>query len=134
VLVIGATNRPDIIDPALLRPGRFDRVIEVPQPDPKAREEILVIHARGRPLAQDVSLSKIAEETDGFSGAQLEAVAEEASLLAIQDYLDTGGNPADQGKVGKTRIEAKHFDLAVNRIKKEAAHAPTRYGAQVSYS
>jgi transitional endoplasmic reticulum ATPase len=132
VLVIGATNRPDIVDPALLRPGRFDKRIEVPKPDVKAREEILSIHLRGRPLAQDVSAHALARETDGLTGAQLEAIIEEASVIAIQDYLDHGGDPKDAAKVGEAKIEAKHLEQARARVVHEGQNPPTRY-AESSY-
>jgi cell division protease FtsH len=84
VIVIAATNRPDILDPALLRPGRFDRRIVLDEPDIKDREEILKIHARGKPLAPDVSLSLIAQRTPGFSGADLANLMNEAAILAAR--------------------------------------------------
>ncbi len=85
VVVIGATNRVDLIDPALLRPGRFDRVIYVPPPDRKARYEILKIHTRNVPLAEDVSLERLAEMTEGYSGADLEALVREAVMMALRE-------------------------------------------------
>ncbi|MEM0260292.1 MAG: CDC48 family AAA ATPase [Sulfolobales archaeon] len=88
VVVIAATNRPDLIDPALLRPGRFDRVIYVPPPDKKARLEILKIHTRRIPLASDVDLEKLAEMTEGFSGADIEALVREAVMLALREKLE----------------------------------------------
>jgi len=88
VVVIAATNRPDLVDPALLRPGRFDRVIYVPPPDKNARLEILKIHTRKVPLAEDVDLAKLAEMTEGYSGADLEALVREAVLLALREKLE----------------------------------------------
>ncbi|MEM1706910.1 MAG: CDC48 family AAA ATPase [Sulfolobales archaeon] len=85
VVVLGATNRVDLIDPALLRPGRFDRVIYVPPPDKKARYEILKIHTRNVPLGTDVDLEKIAELTEGYSGADLEALVREAVMMALRE-------------------------------------------------
>lgn len=82
VIVLAATNRPDVLDPALLRPGRFDRQIEVPLPERKGREGILAIHSRGMPLADDVSLAALADMTTGFSGADLENLCNEAALVA----------------------------------------------------
>ncbi|MBM3705909.1 MAG: ATP-dependent zinc metalloprotease FtsH, partial [Actinobacteria bacterium] len=82
VILIAATNRPDILDPALLRPGRFDRQIAVDRPDLVGREQILDIHARGKPLDKDVNLKTIAKETPGFTGADLANIFNEASLLA----------------------------------------------------
>ena len=84
VIVIAATNRPDILDPALLRPGRFDRQVTVGYPDVKGREEILKVHARNKPLAPDVDLNQIAATTVGFTGADLENLLNEASLLAAK--------------------------------------------------
>ncbi|MFN3386972.1 MAG: AAA family ATPase, partial [Candidatus Thermochlorobacter sp.] len=87
VIVIGATNLPNALDPALRRPGRFDREISSPIPDQRGRLEILSIHTRGMPLANDVSLEKIAELTHGFVGADLEALAREAAMSAIRRIL-----------------------------------------------
>ncbi|MEK7078096.1 MAG: AAA family ATPase, partial [Patescibacteria group bacterium] len=84
IIVIAATNRPDILDPALLRPGRFDRRIIVDEPDIKNREEILEIHARGKPLAKDVALKKVAERTPGFSGADLANLMNEGAIVAAR--------------------------------------------------
>lgn len=84
VIIIAATNRPDILDPALLRPGRFDRQLTVGRPDIKGREEILKVHARNKPLAPDVKLSTIAKSTAGFTGADLENLLNEAALLAAR--------------------------------------------------
>lgn len=84
VIVIAATNRPDILDPALLRPGRFDRQITVGYPDMKGRKEILAVHAKGKPLAPDVDLGVIAKSTAGFTGAELENLLNEAALLAAR--------------------------------------------------
>ena len=87
VIVIAATNRPDILDPALTRPGRFDRQVMVGYPDIKGREEILKIHAKGKPLAPDVSLKTVAQGTAGFTGADLENLLNEAALLAARKNL-----------------------------------------------
>jgi len=84
VIVLAATNRPDILDPALLRPGRFDRRVVVDLPDIKGREEILKVHARGKPLADDVKLNELAKITPGFTGADLENLLNEAALLAAR--------------------------------------------------
>lgn len=84
IIIIAATNRPDILDPALLRPGRFDRQIVVDRPDVKGREEILKVHARNKPLAEDVDLSVLARRTPGFTGADLENLMNEAALLAAR--------------------------------------------------
>ncbi|MDD6489535.1 MAG: ATP-dependent zinc metalloprotease FtsH [Clostridia bacterium] len=87
VIMIAATNRPDILDPALMRPGRFDRQVIVGRPDIKGREEILRVHAKGKPLAPDVDLKTIAKSTAGFTGADLENLLNEAALLAARKDL-----------------------------------------------
>jgi cell division protease FtsH len=84
IIVIAATNRPDVLDPALLRPGRFDRRVVLDPPDMNDREEILAIHAKGKPFAKDVSLRKLAERTPGFSGADLANLMNEAAILAAR--------------------------------------------------
>jgi transitional endoplasmic reticulum ATPase len=84
VVVIGATNRPDLVDPALLRPGRFDRLVLVPAPDEKARLEILKIHTKNMPLAKDVDLKLLAKETEGYSGSDIAALCREAAMLVLR--------------------------------------------------
>ena len=98
VIVIGATNIPNSLDPALRRPGRFDREIAISIPDQKGRLEIIQIHTRGMPLAQDVDLERLSQVTHGFVGADLEALSREAAMNALQkDHADhrfsTGRNP-----------------------------------------
>jgi transitional endoplasmic reticulum ATPase len=88
VLIIGATNRLDIVDEALLRPGRFDRIIEVPNPDSKGREQIFKIHTKKKPLSDNVSISKLVELTNGFSGAEIAAVANRAATAALKRYVN----------------------------------------------
>ncbi|MCC6045542.1 MAG: CDC48 family AAA ATPase [Ignisphaera sp.] len=105
VVVIGATNRPDLLDPALLRPGRFDRIIYVPPPDLKARYEILKIHTRKIPLAEDVDLVELSRKTEGYSGADLEALVREAVMLALRE--DIKPRP----------IEFKYFIKAMEYVK-----------------
>ncbi|NMA92584.1 MAG: AAA family ATPase, partial [Firmicutes bacterium] len=85
LLVIGATNRPEALDPALIRPGRFDRVVQVELPDLEGRLQILKLHLRNKPLHQEVSIKRLARETFGFSGAHLESVANEAAILAMRE-------------------------------------------------
>ena len=84
IIMIEATNRPDILDPALLRPGRFDRQIMVGRPDRKGREAVLEVHTKKKPLDTNVSLEVLAKRTPGFSGADLENLANEAALLAVR--------------------------------------------------
>ena len=84
--MIGATNRPDIVDEALLRPGRFDRLLEIPLPDNEARKEILKIHTSKKPLDKTVSLDKLVELTKGYSGADIAALVNAAAMSAIKEY------------------------------------------------
>ncbi len=105
VVVIGATNRPDLLDSALLRPGRFDRIIFVPPPDLKARYEILKIHTRKIPLSDDVDLAQLAKMTEGYSGADLEALVREAVMLALRESL-----------VPRS-ISMKYFQKAMEQVK-----------------
>jgi len=117
VVVIAATNRPDIIDPALLRPGRFDRLIFIPPPDKEAREEIFRIHTRGKPLAEDVDLAKLAEKTENYTGADIAAVCNEAVMLAIREYISQG-KPLDRETMKKElRLKMRHFEEAMKKIK-----------------
>ncbi|NJE77077.1 CDC48 family AAA ATPase [Thermococcus sp. ES12] len=119
VVVIGATNRPDIIDPALLRPGRFDRLILVPAPDEKARLEIFKVHTRNVPLAEDVKLEELAKKTEGYTGADIEAVVREAAMLAMRRGLQEGiirpGMRADEIRA-KVKVTMKDFEEAMKKI------------------
>ena len=89
VVVIGASNRPDIIDPAILRPGRFDRLIYVPAPDYATRLQILKIHTRNMPLTPDVDMAQITSQTAGYSGADIEAICREAGLISLRRDIET---------------------------------------------
>ena len=109
VIIIAATNRPDILDPALLRPGRFDRQITVGRPDVKGRKEILEVHAANKPLAPDVDLEKIARSTAGFTGADLENLLNEAALLAGRH---------DKKAITQTEIEEATIKVVVGTEKK----------------
>src|SRR4029078_5457509 len=86
--ILGATNRPDIIDEALLRPGRFDRIIEIPLPDKNARRHILSIHTRKKPLDSTCDLDRVTDLTEGYTGADLEALVNSAAIVAIKDHID----------------------------------------------
>ncbi|WP_297494651.1 CDC48 family AAA ATPase [Thermococcus sp.] len=119
VVVIGATNRPDIIDPALLRPGRFDRLILVPAPDEKARLEIFKVHTRKVPLAEDVNLEELAKRTEGYTGADIAAVVREAAMLAMRRALQEGiikpGMKADEIR-RRVKVTMKDFEEALKKI------------------
>ena len=105
VMVIGATNRPDMIDPALLRSGRFDRLVKVAQPDEEGREQILKIHTNDTPLSPDVSLREVAEITDGYVGSDLESIARESAIEALRDDDDA------------TEVEMQHFRRALESVR-----------------
>lgn len=104
VAVLGSTNRADLIDEALLRPGRFDFVLELPAPDLKAREEIFKVHTKDKPLGKDVNLNSLAKETDGMTGAEIASICQKASLLAIREFLES-----KEKDLKKLKIEKKHF-------------------------
>jgi transitional endoplasmic reticulum ATPase len=125
VVVIAATNRPDLIDPALLRPGRFDRLIYVPPPDKESRKEILKIHLGGTPLDDDVNLDEIVENTDGYTGADLEAVCTEAKILAIREAIESGKvKPEDLSEV---KVKMKHLYDALAKVKPLSSDELQRY-------
>ena len=107
VLVLAATNREDMVDPALLRPGRFDSIIELGPPDEAARLEIFKIHTRGKPVAKDVNLAQMARDSDDLTGAHIAAVCHRASLLAIRGFLEKRG--ADPNGYKGFIIRKKHF-------------------------
>ncbi len=108
VAVLASTNRPDLVDPALLRPGRFDFVLELPSPDLKAREEIFKVHTKDKPLGKDVNLNSLAKETDKMTGAEIASICQKASLLAIRQFLET-----KEKDFKKLKIEKKHFAEAM---------------------
>jgi transitional endoplasmic reticulum ATPase len=115
VMVIAATNRPDIIDPALLRPGRFDRLVEIGLPDEEARQQILKIHMAKKPLADNVKVEELARLTEKYSGADLGAVVNEAVMLAIREYVQSG-TCKDEATFCDYKIEKKHFDEALKIV------------------
>ena len=114
IVVIGATNRPDILDPALLRPGRFDRHVTVEAPDVDGRHEILMLHARGKPVSPDVDFDYLARRTPGFSGADLANVLNEGALLSL--------------RLGKATLETAELEEAIQRV----LHGPKRRGHVMS--
>lgn len=135
VVVIGATNRPDIVDEALLRPGRFDRLLEIPLPDNEARKEILKIHTSKKPLDKTVSLDKLVELTKGYSGADIAALVNAAAMSAIKEYVavnreehtkslsnrEQSKDSQHQAQSGKVPlvISFKNFETALKKIKRK---------------
>ena len=118
VVVLAATNRIDMIDTALLRPGRFDKIVFVPKPDVKTRQKILEIHTKGKPLGRDVDLITIAEVTEGFSGADVSAVANTAVSLVLHEYLAKYSTPEEAAKhSSEALVSMQHFEEAVKKIR-----------------
>jgi transitional endoplasmic reticulum ATPase len=134
VLVLAATNRKDLIDSAILRPGRFDFILEFPLPEEKARLEIFKVHTKGKPLTSGVDLQALAQKTEGMAGSDIAAICQEASMIAIREFIKVGREenklqiaPKEQ-KSGKTlkdstkfvaslQISREHFDLAIQWLK-----------------
>ncbi|MCI9291922.1 MAG: ATP-dependent metallopeptidase FtsH/Yme1/Tma family protein [Erysipelotrichaceae bacterium] len=129
IVIIAATNRPDVLDPALLRSGRFDRQITVNLPDKKGRNEILEVHARNKKLASDVSLENLAKRTPGFSGADLENVLNEGAILAVRDHrnlvtMDDLDEAIDRVMMGPAKKSKKYTDKEKRLVAyHEAGHA-----------
>jgi transitional endoplasmic reticulum ATPase len=105
ILVIAATNRPDMLDPAVLRPGRFDKILLVNAPEEKGRLNILKVHTKNMPLAKDVSLTDLAKKTEGFTGADIEGLVREAALLALRESMES------------KEVKKKHFTEALRKAK-----------------
>ncbi len=119
VIVIAATNRPDAVDPALRRPGRFDREISISMPDKKGRREILQVHVRGMPLGEDVSVEGISDITHGFSGADLSALSREAAMRAMRRFLpkiDLEKQVIPASVLKSLKVEKNDFNEAMKEI------------------
>ncbi len=116
ITVIAATNRPDIIDPALLRPGRIDRLIYITPPDRDSRYEIFKVHTAKTPLDSDVDLNALADDTDGFTGADIASVCNEATMLAIREYVNSG-KPTDEESAIGLKVGYHNFRDAMTKVK-----------------
>ena len=140
VVVIGATNRPDIIDAALLRPGRFDRLLYVPPPDHDSRIQIIKIHTTKKPVASDINIEQLADHTDGYTGADIAAIVNAAAMSAIKEHISsTNKKTAETSRREENKNEVKnknndeiekedglkismnHFEMALQKIKKKNA-------------
>ena len=118
VIVIGATNRPDIIDPALLRPGRFDRLLYVPPPDRDSRIQIIKIHTRKKPLADDVNVEQLADHTEGYTGADIASLSSAAVMLALREYISKYKDQKEaDNRVQELKIYMGHFEEAMKKIR-----------------
>jgi transitional endoplasmic reticulum ATPase len=116
VVVIATTNRPDLIDSALLRPGRLDRHVHVPVPDEDARRAIFEVHTRNKPLADDVDLDELAADTDGYVGADIEAVCREAAMAATREFINSVEPEEAATSVGNVRVTSDHFEEALEEV------------------
>jgi transitional endoplasmic reticulum ATPase len=124
VILLAATNRADMLDPALLRAGRFGRHIEIPMPKEEARREIFKIHLSDKPLDDDVSIKEMAKQLDGYTGADIASVCEEATLMTIRRVVN---NPSvktyDKKSVKDVKISRKEFNQAIKKVLKSAKKA-----------
>ena len=116
VVVIATTNRPDLIDPALLRPGRLDRHVHVPVPDEEGRRNIFEVHTRDKPLAEGIDLDDLAARTEGYVGADIEAVCREASMAASREFINSVDPDDVDDSVGNVRVTSEHFEAALEEV------------------
>ncbi|PSP83405.1 AAA family ATPase [Halobacteriales archaeon QS_1_68_17] len=116
VVVIATSNRPDLIDSALLRPGRLDRHVHVPVPDEEARRAIFAVHTQNKPLADDVDIEELAERTEGYVGADIEAVCREASMAASREFITSVDPDEIDESVGNVRVTMDHFEAALDEV------------------
>ncbi|HEY7756697.1 MAG TPA: CDC48 family AAA ATPase [Nitrososphaeraceae archaeon] len=128
VIIIAATNRPDIIDAALLRPGRFDRLLYVPPPEKDSRIKIFKIHTSKKPLADDVKIERLAAQTEGYTGADIAALASAAVMLALREHIEKYKDPkkAESAKT-ELKIHMKHFEEAMKKIRPLSKHEIETY-------
>jgi transitional endoplasmic reticulum ATPase len=122
VIILGATNRPDMLDSALLRPGRFDRILLVGAPTEEGRLQILKIHTSKMPLAKDVDLDDLAKKSEGYTGADLEALVREAAMLALREDMNS------------KQVKKKHFTAALNKIKPSVSESTLKVYKKVEES
>ena len=135
VVIIAATNRPDIVDPALLRPGRFDRLIYVRPPDKPSRKKIFNIHLADKPLAKDVDVEELAEMTEGYVGADLESICREASMLALREVITPGLSQEEALKKAEgIKITYDHFLKAKSRVKPTTSRSAMNFYEQAAES
>jgi transitional endoplasmic reticulum ATPase len=128
VTVIAATNRPDIIDTALLRPGRFDKLIYIKTPDEEARKGIFKIHLKKKPLGRDVDIEELAKKTEGYTGADIAAVCNQAVMECMREYIRKVGK-IDKEKIKKLKIEKDHLKIALEKVKPISKEDLGKYSA-----
>ena len=129
VVVIAATNRPDIMDPALLRPGRFDKSIFIGPPDKESRKAIFGIHTKNRPLAEDVDLEELAEKTDGCTGADISAICNEAVMNAVRHLIAENPEPKDED-IQNCRVSKEDFEKALDKFGPKSRQELKDYGKE----
>ena len=128
VVVIAATNRPDIIDPALLRPGRFDRLLYVPPPDKDSRLQIIKIHTRKKPLADDVNIEQLADHTSGYTGADIASLSSAAVMLSLREHISKYKDPKEaDNHVQELKVHMKHLEEAMKKIRPLSAQELNMY-------
>ena len=118
VLVLGATNRIDRVDPAMLRPGRFEEIVEIPPPEQDSRRQIFEVHLRRKPLAEGISAAALAARTEGFSGAEIESVCRRAALYAVRRAV--AGTKGESEEAARVLIEAADIEAALEELEKRA--------------
>jgi transitional endoplasmic reticulum ATPase len=128
VVVVAATNRADMVDPALMRPGRIDRMLYIPEPDLEARKAIIRIHTRGKPLSPDLDIDKLAEQMEGYNGADIAATCSAASMAAINEHLAKYGDPKEAAAhKSELVITMSHFTRAFEKVKTSSYQRATIY-------
>ncbi len=133
VVVVASTNRPDILDPALLRPGRFDRLVYVKPPSKEAREEIFRVHLKGKKLSANVDISKLADETEGYVGADIDAVCREAGMIAMRDVIRPGASREDVYENMKYMVLTNdHFTRALKKVRPTTSRTAMSYYDKVT--
>ena len=125
VVVLAATNRIDIVDQALLRAGRFDKLIQIPLPDKDARKEILKIHMKGVPVAKDVDIERLTDMSEGFSGADMASLTNTAVSIVLQSFITKYPKPDDAKKhVDEAIVQMEHFADAIKKVRSSREGKP----------
>ena len=133
VIVLAATNRIDTLDKALLRPGRFDYILEFPIPDADMRRKILKIHTKGRPLASDVDFEEIVAKTEGLAGSHIEGICQQASLMALREFIDEVEDVSlatEEQKAG-LKINMHHFRMGLESVLGEGGSKVAKMSAHI---
>jgi len=128
VVIIAATNRPDIVESALLRPGRFDRLLYIPPPNLEARIEIFKIHIKNKRIEKDIDLKDLAKRTEGYSGADISSICNSAVLMAIREHIQKYKNEEEiKEKVSELKVTNRHFEQAMDKIRPLSEHERKLY-------